>query len=70
MAAEAFLPGFHGTVAGSYGHGAKLDATAALLTKLGSDPEGIVHVAFLAPSDKAFRPGLPDFGTGAHATSA
>ena len=29
LAAEAFLARFHGTVAGSDGHGAKLDATAA-----------------------------------------
>ena len=29
LAAEAFLPGFHGTVTGSNGHGAKLDAAAA-----------------------------------------
>ena len=69
VATEAFLPGFHGTAAGGDGHGAKLDAATALLTEIGSDTEGIVHVAVLAPSDKANRPGFPDLGANSYAAS-
>ena len=68
--AEVFLTGFHGAVTGRDGHGAKLDATAALLAELGSDAEWIVHVALFAPSDKANRPGSPDLGANLHAASA
>ena len=70
LAAEAFLPGFHGPVAGSDGHRAKLDATAALLAELRPDAEGVGHTAVLAPSDKANRPGPPDLGANPHAASA
>ena len=70
LAAESFLPGFHGTVAGSYGHGAKLNAAAALLAEIGPDAEGIVHMAFLTTPNKAFRPCLPDLGANPHAASA
>jgi hypothetical protein len=70
FATEAFLAGFHGTVAGSDGHGANLDTVFALLTELWSDAEGIVHVAVLAPSDKAFRPSPPDLGANPNAAAA
>ena len=70
LAAEAFLPGFHGTVAGSDSHRTKLDAAFALLAEIGPDTEGIVHVAVLASPDKAYRPCLPDLGANPHAASA
>jgi len=70
FAAEVFLPGFHGTVAGSDGHRTKLDAAFALLAEIGPDTEGIVHVAVLASPDKAYRPCLPDLGANPHAASA
>ena len=70
LAAESFLPGFHGTVAGSDGHGAKLNTAAALLAEIGPDAEGIVHMAFLTTPNKAFRPCLPDLGANPHAASA
>ncbi len=69
FAAEVFLPRFHGTVARSDGHGAKLDAAAALLTEMRPGAEGVVHAAVLAPSDKAYRPSFPDFGANPHAAS-
>jgi len=68
--AEVFLAGSHGTVAGSDGHGANLDAVAALLTEIGVYTEGIVHVAVLASPDKTYRPCLPDLGANPHAASA
>ena len=70
MAAEVFLSGFHRTVTGSDGHGTKLDAAAALLAKLRPDAERVVHMTFLASSDKANRPGPPDLGANPHAASA
>ena len=70
FATEAFLAGFHGTIAGSDGHGADLDTVFALLTEFGPDAEGVIHVAVLAPSDKAFCPGPPDLGADPYATSA
>jgi len=70
FSAEVFLPGFHGAVTGGDGHRANLDAVAALLAEIGADAEGVVHVAILAPSDKADGPGLPDFGANPHAASA
>ena len=70
LAAEAFLPGFHGPVAGSDGHRAKLDAAFAFLTEVRPDAEGMGHMAVLTPSDKAYRPGLPDLGANPHAASA
>jgi hypothetical protein len=59
--AEVFLPGLHGTVTGRDSHRANLDAATALLTELRLDAEGVVHMAVLATSDKANRPGSPDF---------
>ena len=70
MATEAFLPRFHGTVAGSDGHGAELDAGAALLTEIGTDSKGVVYMTVLAPTNEAFRPGFPELGTSPHAASA
>jgi len=70
LAAEAFLAGFHGPVAGGDGHGAKLDTVAALLTELGPDAEGVTHMAVLTPPHKADRPGLPDLCADPHAASA
>ena len=52
---KVLLPRFHRTLAGSDGHGAKLNATTALFTKLGPDAEGVVYMALLASSHKAFR---------------
>jgi hypothetical protein len=69
LAAEVFLSGFHRPVAGRYYHRAKLDAGTALLTKLGSYAEGIVHVAVLSTPDKAFRFGSPELVTSTDATS-
>jgi hypothetical protein len=70
LAAETFFPWFHRTVAGSDGHRAKLDAGAALLAEIRADAEGVVHMAFLASPDEAFRPGFPELGTSPHAASA
>ena len=68
--AESFLPGFHGTLAGSDGHGTKLDTATALLAELGTNAEGVIHVAVLAPPHKADRLCLPDLGANPHAASA
>ena len=70
LAAEAFSAQFHGTVAGRDGHGAKLDATAALLAELGSDAEGVVHMTIFTPSDKTDRLGSPDLCANSYAASA
>ena len=70
LAAETFLPSFHGPIAGSDGHGAKLDATIAFLTELGPDAEGMTHMAVLTPSHKADRFSLPDLGANPYAASA
>jgi len=70
FAAEAFLPGFHGTVTGSDGHWANLDAVATVLAKIRPDTQWVVHVAVLAPPDKADSPGLPDLGANPHTASA
>ena len=70
VAAEIFLAGFHRAVTGSNGHWAKLDTTFALLAKLGTDAERVIHMAVLAPPDKADRSGLPDLGANSHAASA
>jgi hypothetical protein len=67
FSAEIFLPGLHGAVTGRNGHGANLNAVAALLAEIGADAEGEVHVAVLAPPNKANCPGLPDFGADPHA---
>ena len=70
FSAEVFLPGFHRAVTGRNGHGANLDAAATLLTEIGADAEGEVHVAVLAPADKADCPGLPYLGANPYAASA
>jgi hypothetical protein len=59
LAAEAFLTGFHGAVAGRYYHGTKLDAGTALLAEIRADAKRIVYMALLASSDKAFRVDSP-----------
>ena len=70
FATEAFLARFHGTVAGSDGHGANLGAVAALLTELRPDAEGVLHMAVLSPADKADGSGFPDLCADPHTASA
>ena len=70
LTAEAFLPGFHGTVTGRNGHRTKLDAAATLLAEIRANAEGIIPVAIFASSDKADCLGLPDLGANPHAASA
>jgi hypothetical protein len=68
--AKVFFPRLHGAIAGNNRHGAKIDASAAVIAESGFQVKGGFHTAIFPPShkDKGFDP--QGSGTEANATPA